>query len=161
MPTYPGRPAPPFHSTLAIILAAIATAAAIAALIVTLTRPSASSSSFAAKTPVYTAAETTAAQQQLCGKYKVAARAVQVDTNGDDKALGRIALTNSAVMLQNAIANPALDPEHRNAALALALAYLTDTAKSSSGAATEAEFQAALDDVNAKDAVMKKVCGGG
>ena len=64
-------------------------------------------------------------------------------------------------MLDNAAADPALDANHRDAARALATAYRTHTAKGSSGTATDAEFQAALDDVNAKDAVMKKVCGGG
>ena len=64
-------------------------------------------------------------------------------------------------MLDNAAANPALDADDRDAARALATAYLTETAKSSSDAFTDAEFRAALDDVVAKDAVMKKVCGGG
>ena len=59
--------------------------------------------------PTYTAAETAAAQRQLCDTYTLAARAVQIDTNGTDKALARIALTNAAVMLDNAAANPALD----------------------------------------------------
>jgi hypothetical protein len=91
----------------------------------------------------------------------LAARAVRVDTNGNDKAFARIALTNSAVLLYNASNDPLLDEQHRSAAQALALAYLTDTAKSSEGAATEAEFQSTVADVNAKDAAMKQVCGGG
>jgi hypothetical protein len=141
-------------------LAAIATAVAVAALIVALTRPS-SAASAEAKPPTYTAAETAAAQQQLCDIYKLAARAVQVDTNGTDQALARASLTNSAVLLSNAAADPALDSDHRNAAKALASAYLIDSAKSSSVVATEPDFRAAVDDVNAKDAAMKKVCGGG
>ena len=70
-------------------------------------------------------------------------------------------LTNAAVMLDDAAANPALDAKHRDAARALATAYLTVTAKGSSDIATDAEFRAALDDVVAKDAAMKQVCGGG
>ena len=86
---------------------------------------------------------------------------MQVDTNGSDRAFARIALTNAAVMLDNAASNPALDVRHRDAARALASAYLVDTAKSSSDTASDAEFRAAVDDVNAKDAAMKQVCGGG
>jgi hypothetical protein len=158
----PTEPKKRSGSWLAIALAAIATAVAVAALIVALMRPSAPIALPTEKTQAtYTSAETAAAQQQLCDQYKMAARAVQVDTNGDDKALGRIALTNAAVILDRAAADPALDAQHRDAARALAMAYLTDTAKSSNGAATESEFRAALDDVNAKDAAMKKVCGGG
>ncbi|WP_347503038.1 hypothetical protein [Mycobacterium mantenii] len=137
-------------------------AVAVAALVVALMRPTASHSSAtttAMLTP--TSTETATAQQRLCETYKVAARAKQVDTNGSDKAFARIALTNSAGLLYNASNDPALDEQHRNAAQALATAYLTDTAKSSEGAATEAEFQEAVNDVNAKDAAMKKVCGGG
>jgi hypothetical protein len=84
---------------------------------------------------------------------------VQVETNGSDKALARIALTNAAVMLDIAAANPALDATHRDAARALANAFRTTTALASGG--TDAQWQASLDDANSKDAVMKKVCGGG
>ncbi|GFG98531.1 hypothetical protein [Mycobacterium timonense] len=105
--------------------------------------------------------ETATAQQRLCGAYELAARAVQVDTNGSEKAFARIALTNSATLLHNASDDPALDEQHRGAARALATAYLTDAAKSSEGVATDSEFQAAVADVNAKDAAMKQVCGVG
>jgi hypothetical protein len=142
------------------IAVAVTAVVAVAALVVALMRPMAARPS-TPTAPTYTPAETAAAQQHLCDTYKLAARAVQVDTNGNDKAFARIALTNAAVMLGNAAADPALDSEHRSAARALATAYLTDTAKSSEGAATEAEFRAAVDDVNAKDALMKRVCGGG
>lgn len=144
------------------IAVVITAAVAVAALVVALMRPTASHSSEAtAAAPTHTPAEAAAAQQRLCETYKLAARAVQVDTNGSDKAFARIALTNSASLLFNVSNDPALDEQHRSAAQALATAYLTDTAKSSEGAATEAEFQEAVADVNAKDAAMKKVCGGG
>ncbi|MCK8646800.1 hypothetical protein [Mycobacterium colombiense] len=144
------------------IAVAVTAAVAVAALVVALTRPAASNPSATTTTPPsHTPAETAAAQQRLCETYKLAARAVQVDTNGSDKAFARIALTNSASLLFNVSNDPALDEQHRSAAQALATAYLTDTAKSSEGAATEAEFQEAVADVNAKDAAMKKVCGGG
>ncbi|VBA45049.1 hypothetical protein LAUMK13_05326 [Mycobacterium innocens] len=111
--------------------------------------------------PTYSAAETVAAQQELCDTYKLAARAVGVDTNGNNPALARIALTNAAAMLDVADANPALDTKHRDAARALATAYRTLTAKSSSDAFTEIEYRTALGDVNAKEATMKEVCADG
>jgi hypothetical protein len=135
---------------------------AVAALVISLTRPTSQAVvSTSTPTPTPSATDIGVAQQRLCDTYKLAARAVQVDTNGNDKAFARIALTNSAVMLYDASNDPALDEQHRSAARALARAYLVDTAKSSEGTATEAEFRDAVPDVNAKDAEMKKVCGGG
>nr|WP_083185288.1 hypothetical protein [Mycobacterium malmoense] len=148
-----------FRPWLAIALALTAIVA-VAALVLALIRPAASGPSTITKTPTYSAAEVAAAQQRLCQIYKLAAKAVQVDTNASDPALGRVALTNSAVMLNDAATDPALDDGYRSAARDLASAYLVDTAKSSSGAASDADFRAAVDNVNAKDAIMKKVCGG-
>lgn len=141
----------------AIALAAIAVVVAVAALIVALTM----SKSTAPSVPTYTTAETKAAQRQLCDTYKLVARAVEVDTAGNDRALARIADTNGAVMLEMLSANPALDATHRDAARALAAAYGTVTAMGNSAVANDAEYRAALDEVIAKDAEMKKVCGGG
>jgi hypothetical protein len=93
--------------------------------------------------------------------YKLVARAVEADTRGQDRALARIATTNGAVMLDNAADSPALDVKHRNAAHALAAAHGTLTAMGSNAVATEAQYQATLDDIVAKDTIMKKVCGGG
>lgn len=145
------------------VLTVMVTAAvAVAALVMALMRPTAShSSANATTTPTFTPAEIAAAQQRLCGMYKLAAQSVQVDTAGTDKALARIATTNGALMLDMGANNPALDTNHRDTARALESAYLTVTAKSSYGVATEAEFQSALEDVLARDAAMKKVCGGG
>ncbi|BBX99028.1 hypothetical protein MLAC_43220 [Mycobacterium lacus] len=146
-------------SWLAIVVAAIAAVVAVAALIVALINSTSPAPSAATTTPTYTAAETAAAQRQLCDTYKLVARAVQADTNGSDKALARITLTNGAAILDNASADPALDAKHRDAARALAAAYRTTIAIASGG--TQPEWQAALDDGNAKDAAMKRVCGGG
>ncbi|GFG98532.1 hypothetical protein MTIM_44110 [Mycobacterium timonense] len=85
---------------------------------------------------------------------------MQVDTNGHDVALGRIALTNAAAMLDDAAANPALGATYRDPARALAASYRTGTAMGNRDVATDAQFQAALDDINAKDAAMKRICGG-
>lgn len=84
---------------------------------------------------------------------------MQVDTNGNNPASARIATTNGAVMLDNAAANPALDAAQRDAARALAAAYLKTTAMGNRDVASDADFHAALDDLIAKDAAMKKVCG--
>ncbi len=142
-----------------IVLAAIALLVAVAALVVALTNSTNAAPPPSTTSPTRTAGETAAAQRQLCDTYALASRAVQVETNGSDKALARIALTNAAAMLDNAAADPALDVTHRDGARALANAYRTTNALASGG--TDAQWQASLDDTNAKDAVMKKVCGGG
>jgi hypothetical protein len=160
-PTSSPRPTGGLRAWAAIALAAIAAVVAVAALIVALTRPSSSAGSATTKAPTYSATDIAAAQQQLCDTYKLVAKAVQVDTAGTDKALARIADTNGAVMLDLAAANVALDAAHRDAARALAAAYGTVTAMGNSVVASDADYRAAIDDVVAKDAVMKKVCGGG
>lgn len=159
-PPFPTQPPPRSWTWPALALAVVATMVAIAALVVAFTRPSELSSSVATKAPSYSPTEISAAQQQLCDTYKLVAKAVQVDTNGHDVALGRIALTNAAAMLDEAAVNPALDATYRDPARTLATAYRVATAKGSREVATDAQFQAALDDINAKDAAMKKVCGG-
>lgn len=110
---------------------------------------------------MYSAAEVSSAQHQLCDTYKLGARAVQVDTNGHVVALGRIALTNAAAMLDDAAANPVLSSTYRDPPRALAASYRQGTAMGNRDIATDAQFQAALDDINAKDAAMKKACEGG
>lgn len=163
--TYPTGPQPRSDAgrvvgLVAAVVAAVALVLSIAALSVALTSHTASTPSPPITTPTYPPAQTAAAQGQLCDAYRLGARAVQVDTNGHDVALGRVALTNAAAMLDNAANDPALDATHRDPARALAAAYRTATAKGSRDVATDAEFQTALDDINAKDAAMKKVCGG-
>ncbi|OBH45493.1 hypothetical protein [Mycobacterium mantenii] len=65
-------------------------------------------------------------------------------------------------MLEQAVkAAPATSPGDRAAALALAAAYTKATAMGSSLQRDDPVFSAEVDDVNAKDAAMKKVCGGG
>jgi hypothetical protein len=160
-PTHASHTPPGSRTWPAVALAAIATVVAVAALIVAFTHPTHATSSATTTAPTYTAAETAVAQKQLCDAYGLVARAVQVDTNGNNPALARVATTNGAVMLDNAAANPALDATHRDAARALATAYLTTTAMGNKDVATDSDFRAALDDLTAKDAVMKKVCGGG
>ncbi|WP_231996909.1 hypothetical protein [Mycobacterium scrofulaceum] len=93
----------------------------------------------------------------------MAARAVQIETNGDNPALSGIAVVNGALMLERVVgAHPAMSSTDRDAALALAEAY----SKSQATAATVQQrddplWQSTISDVNNKDAAMKKVCGGG
>lgn len=158
---YSTAPAPTSSPTMwpAIALAAIASVLAIVALVVCLTRPAFSATRTTSHR--YSGAETATAQRQLCDSYKLAARAVEVDTGGNDRALARIATTNGAVMLDNAAANPALNLKDREAALALAAAYGTLTAMSNNVVATDSQYQVALDDITAKNAVMKSMCADG
>ncbi|WRO42150.1 hypothetical protein MUW33_2200 [Mycobacterium canetti] len=136
-----------------------------AALIVALTRPTASGPAATVATTAaatYTAEETAAAHQKLCEVYKLAARAVQIQTHIDNQALGVAALVNGAVMLEQVVnAAPALTPSDRTAALALAKAFTNTNAIGSFTQRDDPEWQTVLDDVNAKDVRMKAVCGGG
>ncbi|WP_232021845.1 hypothetical protein [Mycobacterium basiliense] len=170
IPNYPPPPAPRSRTwpltALAIIIAIVGVVLGAAALIVALTHPTNSNSGGAATTtasPTYTAAETAAAHQKLCDVYKMAARAVQIETNGDDPALANISTVNGAVMLQQAAnAAPALTPSDRAAALELAEAYSNSTAVASfAKGRDDPEWRSVSDDVIAKDTHMKAVCGGG
>ncbi|CKS85602.1 possible membrane protein [Mycobacterium tuberculosis] len=101
-----------------------------------------------------------AAHQKLCEVYKLAARAVQIATNGDNPAFANIATVNGAVMLQQTLnTTPALVPGERTDALALAEAYGQATAFAMEQ--DHPAWQSAANDVNAKDARMKAICGGG
>ncbi|ORB46685.1 hypothetical protein BST40_17800 [Mycobacterium persicum] len=158
IPTSAAQPGPCARTWTAIGIATVSTMVAVAALIIVFARSAAPGTHVTPALPTYTAAETAAAQQQLCDTYRLAAQAVQIDTAGTDKALARIATTNGALMLYMAAANPALDPHYRDAAHALAATYATLTAKGTYGIATDAQYQAALDDIVTKDAAMRQAC---
>nr|WP_082951339.1 hypothetical protein [Mycobacterium mantenii] len=164
-PAFPTQPPPRPRAWAAIALAAIAALLGAAALVVALTRPTSNQpevSSATSATASYTADQAAAAHQQLCDTYKLAARSVQIETNGNDRAAAGVAGVNAAVMLEQAVkAAPATSPGDRAAALALAAAYTKATAMGSSLQRDDPVFSAEVDDVNAKDAAMKKVCGGG
>ncbi|UCA22814.1 hypothetical protein LTS70_20050 [Mycobacterium kansasii] len=165
-PPYPVQLAPRSRSWPLAALAGIGIVAIVlsaAALIVALTRPTSSSPAAAPATtasPTYTAAKIAAAHQKLCDVYRVAARSVQVATNGDSTALANIATVNAAAMLERTVdSTAALTATDRTSALALAEAYGNATAL-----AVERDtvaWQSAADDVNAKDARMKALCGAG
>ncbi|WP_081286983.1 hypothetical protein [Mycobacterium colombiense] len=163
-PGYPAPQAPRSRMWPAITLATVAVLLGGTALVVTLTRPTGNqpaASSAVSATPLYTADQTAAAHQQLCEAYKLAARAVQIDTNGDNPALAGVASVNGAIILEQALsAAPALSSSDRAAAGALAAAYTKATAMGSWSQRDDPAFRAEVDDVNAKDAAMKTVCGG-
>ncbi|VBA51697.1 hypothetical protein [Mycobacterium pseudokansasii] len=94
--------------------------------------------------------------------YKLAAREVQIHTSGDNQPLAVAATVNGAVMLEQAIrAAPALAPAERAAALALAESYTNANAVGSFTSRDDPAGQALIDDVIAKDARMKALCGAG
>lgn len=167
-PGYPAHSAPqaprsrvwPAIALGAIVLALVSTVVAVVALVAATSRSSTSSATSSSAAPSYSAAEVSAAHQKLCDAYKLAARAVQIDTNGDNPALAGVASVNAAVTLEQAVnAAPAIPYSDRTAALALAAAYTKATAMGSWSQRDDPAFHAEVDDVNAKDAAMKTVCG--
>jgi hypothetical protein len=158
-----GHPAPSASRTRtwpAMAVAVVGVLLGAAGLIVALTRPTPEPAKSTA--PTYTPAETATAHQKLCDAYKLAARAVQIETNGKNQAFAGIATVNGAVMLEEAVhANQALVDGDRATALALAESYSSVAAMSSLAGGEDPAWQSALSDANAKDAVMKNVCGGG
>lgn len=156
----PPQPSPHARGWPAIALAAIAVVLGVAALIVALTRPTSNPSavSTTSTTPSYTADQTAAARKQLCDAYKLAAHAVQIDTNGDNPAYAGIATVNAAMMLQQAVnAAPAISPSDRDAALALAAAYSKAQATASLvQTRDDPAWRSVSDEVNTKDAAMKR-----
>lgn len=157
----PRRP----RTWLATALAAVAVLLGAAALVVALTRATSSqsvASSTTSTTPSYSPDQIAAAHRQLCATYKLAAQSVQIETNGDDRAAAGVSGVNAAVMLEQALnAAPAIPAEERAAALTLAAAYTKANAVGSSLQRDDPIFNAEVDDVNAKDAAMKKICSGG
>lgn len=164
-PAYPTQPVRRSGTWLAIAVSAVAALLGAAALVVSLTRSTDGLSAVSPATTTTranTAQETTSAHQKLCDAYKLAAQAVQIETNGTSQAFAGIATVNGAVMLEEAVnTNPGLGPTERAAALALAEAYSNVAATASLAGGQDPAWQAALSDANAKDAAMKKVCGGG
>ncbi|GAA4537418.1 hypothetical protein GCM10023161_14310 [Mycobacterium paraffinicum] len=131
-----------------------------AALAVALMRSTGSPGEAPATTARYTPEESTAAHRKLCDAYSLASRAVQIETNGTSPERAGIAEINGAMMLDDAVNGAAgLSPSDRAAAVALARAYTNLAAVASLN--DNLKWQPALNDANAKDAVMQKVCNGG
>lgn len=156
MPSAPW-PAPPTVQTRqrsALVLATLGASLGIAStvlVIMALTRPPAS--------PTYSAAQRMTAKTDLCGQFKPAMGAVHIETNGPDAGPRRIALINGALVLESAAANPALDPTYRDAAQAVGSAYQDLVIESSSGKAGDPQFDNVVNTANAKERVLKDLCG--
>jgi len=152
---WPAPPAPVrSRNWLTATLAAVAVVLAAAALLVALTRSGSTSG------PTYTAAQKAEAKTQLCEQYLLAAHAMSIETAPDgDVALARVSMANGALILETAARNPALETKYRDAARDLAHAYQTMAAKGTNGMSTPDQWQATVDDTNAKDRAMKGLCG--
>lgn len=156
MPSAPW-PAPPTvqpRQRSAVAFAALGALLGIASMIlaiVALTRAPAS--------PTYSDAQRTAAKTDLCGQFKPAMDAVHIETNGPDAGFGRITLVNGAPILESAASNPALESTYRDAANAVVQSYESLVVESSSGRAGDSRFDSAVDAVNAKERVLKELCG--
>lgn len=163
-PVFPVQQPPRPWAWLATVLAAVAILLGAAALVVALTRPTGSASSVSSTvstTPSHPAAQTAAARKKLCDAYKLAANAVQIETNGTSPERANIATVNGAVILEEAVnSTPAIEPSDRAAALTLAEAYSHAVAVSSTAGGDDPMWLAAINDVITKDAPMRQLCGG-
>lgn len=153
-PSWPAPPNTQPRRRSALVLAALGALLGTASMIlaiVAFTRPPAS--------PTYSAAQRTAAKTDLCGRFKPAMDAVHIETNGPDAGLGRTALVNGALILEDAASNPALNPNLRDAAKAVVLAYENLVVESSLSSVGKSPFDTAVDTVNAKERALKDLCG--
>lgn len=153
-PSWPVPPTVQPRQRSALVFAALGALLGIASMvlaIMALTRPPAS--------PTYSDAQRTAAKTDLCGQFKPAMDAVHIETNGPDAGFGRIALVNGALILESAASNPALESTYRDAANAVVQSYESLVVESSSGRAGDSRFDSAVDAVNAKERVLKELCG--
>lgn len=164
-PAFPVHKPPRPRAWLATMLAAIAVLLSATALVVALTRPTSSASSVSSTTsttPAPPADQTVSARKKLCDAYKLAAHAVQIETNGTSPERANIATVNGAVILEDAVnSTPAIAPSDRAAALTLAEAYSNAVAVSSTAGGDDPMWLAAINDVIMKDAPMRQLCGGG
>jgi hypothetical protein len=165
--TDPTRPGSNGRLTIALAAIGLIAVAALVVGIIGLTRSASTtgarpSPAISPAAPTYTTAEAAAAHQKLCDVYKLAAHAVQIDTNGTNPAFAGIATVNGAVMLEEAVnVSPAIPSGDRAAALALAEAFSNAAAVASLAGGDDPAWRSAVDNVNAKDALMKKICGSG
>lgn len=149
-------PAQP-HSRLPVALAAFAALLSVAALVVAIVSPNRSSD---ASAPGYTTAQQADAKNRLCDSYRLAAHAEHIETNTPNNvALARLSATNGALILETAAMDPALDPEYRDAARALALTYQTLVAVATGKDGGDPQLESVIADANAKAGVMHGLCG--
>ena len=135
----------------AILLNALATVFAAAALTLTLTHAE-------EKTPTYTAAKKAQAKKEFCDEFELAMSSVRVETNAPNNiALARISLLNGALIIDNGSKSPGLDAEIREAAHAVALAFLQQNVLGTLGK-EDPRFQASIDNSNDKVDALQQLC---
>jgi len=100
-----------------------------------------------------------AAKTDLCGQFKLAMDAVRIETNGPDAGFGHITLINGTPVLESATANSAWGPTYRDAARAVESAYQDLVIGFSSGKADDPQFDNVVNTANAKERVLKDLCG--
>ncbi|MGD9622225.1 MAG: hypothetical protein AB7G47_19555 [Mycolicibacterium sp.] len=112
--------------------------------------------------PAFTQDQIAAAKADLCSTWSLASAAIKVETNhSNDPALARVALTNSASMMEAAVADhPALTRDDRDTALAVARASRRVAAISSTAAVGTPDFNAAIDAGNSASNAMQSRCAG-
>ncbi|MGV0627827.1 hypothetical protein [Mycolicibacter minnesotensis] len=141
----------PWSAMLLSILLVASTTASAAALIVTLTRHK--------TTPahIFTTAQIDAAQRSLCERFKLAGHASHASSSGPDMDAGLTytAFTNGAMILETAIIDPALTPQFREGANAVALAYLY---QSTLAFAPAEKYSTGMDDLYSKIDALDEMC---
>ncbi|WP_081465615.1 hypothetical protein [Mycolicibacter sinensis] len=146
--------AQPGHRS-ALVLATLAALLAVGALVVAVLALNKSTG-----TATYTTEQKSAAKNQLCERYKLAAHAMHIETSTPDNAtFARISATNGALIIDVAAADPALDARYRDAAHNLTISYLDLTALGTAGMSDATSYQQAVDTLNARDHVMQELCG--
>ncbi|WP_276761146.1 hypothetical protein [Mycolicibacter arupensis] len=109
-------------------------------------------------TPAFSPAERSSGQAYLCERYRLAELAVRIATNTPnvDAGIARNSLTNGALILESAAADPAIDSKYRDGAQALATAYQTQAAMGNT--ATVDQYNVAIADTTAKTYAMHDLC---
>lgn len=99
------------------------------------------------------------AKTEPCDRYKPAMDAVHIETNATDVGLARIAVVNGALILAGATANPASDPDYRDAARAVVKGYEDLVVESSRGRTGDPRFDSVLNAVTTKGCAQKELRG--
>lgn len=109
--------------------------------------------------PVYSPGDVSAAKASLCSEWAAARDAVKAETHRDDNAvLSRVALSNSAGLMDGAAKASALPTDARDAATGVAQAYRMLAAVSSTAPTGSPDFQSAVDKANQAADRMQAIC---
>lgn len=110
------------------------------------------------RTPTYTVAKKAQAKKEFCDEFEFAMSSIRVETNAPNNiALARISLLNGALIIDNASKGPGLDAEIREAAHAVALAFLQQNVLGTFGK-EDPRFQESIDNSNDKVDALQQLC---